>query len=73
MQDALRLLFVYRKHHRSPMARCTTAAGVERGRIIGTIRRCLGIIDKPADPLAVKVMGEISIDWGTARAASPTR
>ena len=49
------------------------AAGVERGRIIeARSGGVLGIIDKPADPLAVKVMGEINIDLEGHRSSGVT-
>ena len=49
------------------------AAGVERGRVIGARSGgVLGIIDKPADPLAVKVMGEINIDLEGHRSSGVT-
>ena len=75
MQDALRLLFVCTGNIcRSPMAKVyAQAAGVERGRIIeARSGGVLGIIDKPADPLAVKVMGEINIDLEGHRSSGVT-
>ena len=49
------------------------AAGVERGRVIeARSGGVLGIIDKPADPLAVKVMGEINIDLEGHRSSGVT-
>ena len=75
MQDALRLLFVCTGNIcRSPMAEVyAQAAGVERGRIIeARSGGVLGIIDKPADPLAVKVMGEINIDLEGHRSSGVT-
>ena len=75
MSDALRLLFVCTGNIcRSPMAEVyAQAAGVQRGRLIeARSGGVLGIIDKPADPLAIKVMGEINIDLDGHRSSGVT-
>ena len=49
------------------------AAGVQRRRLIeARSGGVLGIIDRPADPLAIKVMGEINIDLDGHRSSGVT-
>ena len=74
MQDALRLLFVCTGNIcRSPWRRCTHRPQGRARRIIeARSGGVLGIIDKPADPLAVKVMGEINIDLEGHRSSGVT-
>ena len=65
MADPLRLVFVCTGNIcRSPMAEAYAMAyGTQRGwRVDARSGGVLGIIDKPADPLAVKVMAEVDVD-----------
>lgn len=75
MSETLRLLFVCTGNIcRSPMAEVyAEAAGVQRRRLIeARSGGVLGIIDRPADPLAIKVMGEINIDLDGHRSSGVT-
>jgi len=75
MTDPLRLVFVCTGNIcRSPMAEVYARAyGTRRGWYVeARSGGILGIIDKPADPLAVKVMAEIDVDLAGHRSGGVT-
>ena len=75
MSDPLRLAFICTGNIcRSPMAMgYAEAYGARRGRIIeARSGGVLGIMDKPADPMAIRVMNEVDIDIAGHRSGGVT-